>query len=268
MKFVAVVRAPERPEEAAKVVAAATGLTLAEVRMRLAPEPPALLARLPPEAAEALVAALSGAGVAALAADAAVPTDAGRTIVARLELTDLAATFTPVAGERLVVPWPEVLAILRGMRTSRTDVERTEKKRSFSVGMAVATGGLRMSRQSEKTVRSSEESAEQVILVYTRDGKAALLSERRLDVSCLGPGLHPSSAANMAAVARMLRERARSAFYDERLLRLGRRPLPFVLNSEFRIDAGASVATRSDTRASLDVLAEVLRQAVVAGLLR
>ncbi len=267
MKLVAVVRAPEHPEDAAAAVATATGMTLAEARMRLAPEPPALLARLPPDQADALATALTRSGVSALAVEASVPTDSDRTLAAKLGMTGTAVTFTPVGGDPLVVPWTEVLAILRGTRTSRLEVERTQKTRSLSVGVALATGGLRVTRQTEKTFRSSEESPEQVILVYARDGGAALISERQLDISCLGPGLHPSSAANMAEVARLLREKARGAFHDERLLRLGRRPLPFVLGSEGRATSGATTVTRTDSRASLDVLAEVLRQAVVAGLL-
>ena len=43
MRLVAIVRTPERIEEAASVLAGAAGLALAEARMRLAPEPPALL---------------------------------------------------------------------------------------------------------------------------------------------------------------------------------------------------------------------------------
>ncbi|WP_248344535.1 hypothetical protein [Anaeromyxobacter paludicola] len=267
MKLVAVVRTPEHPEDAARAVAAATGVTLAEGRMRLAPEPPALVTRAEEGPAESLVAALTRCGVAALAVDAAVPTDADRVVADRFSLESAGLSVRPAFGEDAFLPWPEVLAILRGLRASRTQVERDQATRSFSVGLAVATGGLRMTRQTEKTVRSSEETAEQVILVYARDGRCFLVSEHRLDVSCLGPGLHPSSAANMAEVARLLRARAPAAFHDDRLLRLGRRPLPFVAGGESRSTLGTTTVTRTDSRGSLDVLAEVMRRAVALGLL-
>jgi hypothetical protein len=71
----------------------------------------------------------------------------------------------------------------------------------------------------------------------------------------------------MAELARRLRERAKGAFHDERLLRLGRQPLPFVASDGWSSRAGASTTTRSDTSGSLDVLAEAMRRALVEGLL-
>jgi hypothetical protein len=145
---------------------------------------------------------------------------------------------------------------------------RTEKSKRFSPGLAVATGGLVMSRTTTKTVHSSSETAEQVILVYLRDGRAATLAEHELDFSCLGPGMQPSSTANMGELARRLREQAgKTTFYDERLMRLGRRPLPFLIGHESRSATRAAVTTRSDTSSSLDALAEVMRQAIAEGLL-
>jgi hypothetical protein len=235
--------------------------------MRLAPEPPALLAALEPDKATALVASLRKAGIAALAVVLPCPGDKDRTIARSFSFSDAGMVLIPRFGEQMRVSWADVLAILRGVRMSRSEVERTEKSKTFSAATAVATGGLKMTRASTKTVHSHEESIEQVVLVYARDGRAALLAERQLDFSCLGPGMHPSSVANMAELARRLREGAKAAFYDERLLRLGRRPLPFVGGGESRSQAGSVVSTRVDTSGSLDVLAEVMRQAVAEGLL-
>jgi hypothetical protein len=267
MKLVAIVRAPARPDEAARATADATGLTLAEARMRLAPEPPALLARLEPDEASAPVAALRQAGLAALAVDAPCPTDRDRTVAHTFALDDTGVTFTPRVGDAMGVAWPDVLAVLRGLRASRSEVERTEKSRKFSAGMALATGGLKMTRTSMNSVRSSEESFEQVVLVYARDGRAAILSESEADFSSLGARMQPSSTANMAQLARLLRERAKGAFYDERLLRLGRRSLPFLVGGESRVQTPTVTTTRTDTSGSLDTLAEVMRQAVVVRLL-
>lgn len=267
MRLVAIVRSPTRPDEAARAVADAASLTLAEARMRLAPEPPALLARLEPDRANALVARLRTVGLAALAVDANCPTDKERTVARIVALADKEVTFTPRSGDVMGVEWSEVLAILRGVRSSRSEVERTEKAKRFSPGSALITGGVVMTRMSKQTVRSSEEATEQVILVYARDGRAAVLTESQLDFSCLGTEMQPSSTGNMVQLARRLRERANVAFYDERLLRLGRRPLPFLAASESHSRTSTMTTTRIDTSSSLDTLAEVLRQAVMASLL-
>jgi len=267
MKLVAIVRTPARLDESARTVADATGLTLAEARMRLAPEPPALLARLEADQASALVAVLRKAGLATLAVDTRCPTDKDRTVARSFALAARGVTFTPRFGSSLEVEWADVVAILRGLRASRSEVERTEKAKRFSVGRAIATGGLAMTRGSTKTVRSSEEAFEQVIFVYGRDGRAATLAEGELEFTCLGTGMQPSSTANMVELARLLREKAKGAFYDERLLRLGRRSLPFSMGGESRSQLPTVTTTHTDTRDALDTLAEVMRQAAAEGLL-
>ena len=267
MKLVAIVRAVANPEEAARAVASATGLTLAEVRMRLAPEPPALLARLEPEQAALLVAALRKAGLAALAVDVRCPADRDRVVARSFALGDGGLTLTPHGGAPVVLAWPEVTTILRGLRASRAEVERAEKSRRFSVATAVATGGLKLTRTSTKTVRSSEETTEQVILLHARDGRAATLAEGQLEFNCLGAGMQPTSTGNMGELARRLREKAPGAFYDERLLRLGRRPLPFLGGGDARSRTSTLATTRTDTSDALDALAEVMRQGVAEGLL-
>jgi hypothetical protein len=267
MKLVAIVRAATRPDDAARAVAEAAGLTLAEARMRLAPEPPALLARLEPGEADLLVVALRKAGLAALAVAARCPGDRDRTVARSLAIDEAGLTFTPRFGDATAFEWTDVTAILRGLRASRSEVKRTEKSKSFSLGAAVMTGGLKMTRTSTRTERSSEEVIEQVILVYARDGRAAALAEHELDFSCLGTAMQPSSTGNMLELARRLREGAKSAFYDERLMRLGRRSLPFLAAGHSRSQTPARETTRTDTSDSLDTLAEVLRQAVTEGLL-
>jgi hypothetical protein len=267
MRLVALVRTVDRPDEAAKALAQATGLTVAEARMRLAPEPPTPLARLDGEKADALVRALRGAGLAVLALELSQPFGKDRIEVQRFSLDEEGGEFTARSGDPVRVPWAEVTAILRGLRVSTTEIARTEKKRSFSPGLALVTGGFVTSKKSVTISRSSSEGAEQVIFLFRAGGKTVLFAERALEFSCLGPAMQPSSVANMVELARRLRERAKGAFYDERLLRLGRRTLPLFLASDSRSETATTVTTRSDTTGSLDVLAEMMRQALEEGLL-
>jgi hypothetical protein len=267
MRVVALVRAPANPEAAVTALASAAGMAPAEARMRLAPEPPALLARLAPDAAEALVAKLRQAGLAVLAVDEQRLAEQERPLARGVTFGPSSVTFTPRAGPPLELAWDEVLVILRGASSVRTQSEHSEKTRSLALGKALVTGGLAMTRTGEKTVRGSQEETSQVIFVLARDGRGAVLSEHAVDFSCLGPHMQPVRTANMGVLAKLLRERAPGAYFDERLLRLGRRPLPFVVGGTVQVSSGGVSQTRASTAQGLDVLAEVLRQAVAQGLL-
>ena len=91
----AIVRAPLRPDEAARALAEASGLVPAEARMRMAPEPPALLARLEPEKTDALVVSLRKAGLAALAVAVRFPTDRDRTVTHSFSFDNTGIAFIP-----------------------------------------------------------------------------------------------------------------------------------------------------------------------------
>jgi hypothetical protein len=267
MHLVGIVSSPTSLDDAVVALAQATGLTRAEARMRLAPEPPALVARTGSVEAAALVASMRRAGVGTLAIEENVPTDADRLVARSFEFPGDGARFTPRAGTELKLPWAEVLGIFRGIRLTRSESEHTEKTRKFSMGRALVTGGVVFSRTTSRVERTSAEAVEQVVLVYSRGGEAVMLAESSVQFSGLGPDLKPSSTANMIEIARQLREKAPAAFYDERLLRLARRPLPFVIGRESRVQAAGTLTTRTATSGTLDILAELMRQALVEGLL-
>jgi hypothetical protein len=253
-------------EGAAAALGKALGLTLAEARIRLAPEPPAILASLAPEPAAALVAALRQAGLPVTAVEAG-PSDGQRVVARTAVFSQTGAVFQARAGAPVELPWSDVITILRGASSVRSEMESTQKSTKFSVATALITQGLKTSRTVEKTVRSQQEDTEQVTLLHGRGGQRVVLRERELDFSCLGAAMQPTRMANMVALARLLKERAPSAFYDERLLRLGRRPLPMFVGGETREQSGNTVQTRIDSSGGLEILAEILSRAVEEGLL-
>lgn len=265
MKIVALVRPAGEVPEAAQVLAAAAGMAPAEARMRLAPEPPALLARLAPDAADALVKTLRDAGLGALAID---ESEVAERVTARTVTFDIVqGTFTPRAGAPLTMAWDDVTVILRGASSLRTQSEHTEKTTKVALGTALVTGGLKMTKTAEKSVRGSQEETSQAVFIFDRAGRGAVIPEVGFDFSCLGAAMQPSRTANMVTLARLLRESAPGAFYDERLLRLGRRPLPFVLGGSVQVVSGATSHSRINTAQGLDVLAEAMRLGVAQGLL-
>jgi hypothetical protein len=265
MKIVALVRPAAEVPTAAQVLASAAGMAPAEARMRLAPEPPALLARLAPDAADALVQTLRDAGLAALAVDEGAVAE--RVTARTATFGPEQGTFTPRAGAPLTMAWEDVTVILRGASSLRTQSEHTEKTTQVALGAALVTGGLKLTKTTERSVRGASEETSQVLFVFDREGRGALLPEVGFDFSCLGAAMQPSRTANMVTLARTVRERAPAAFYDERLLRLGRRPLPFVLGGSVQVVSGATSHSRINTAQGLDVLAEALRLGVAGGFL-
>jgi hypothetical protein len=267
MQLVATVRQAANVDAAVAALVTAAGMTAAEARMRLAPEPPALLARVPADRAAALVEGLGRAGLVALAIEESVPAESDRFSARSFVFEDTGARFTARSGETLTLPWDTVRLVLRGVRAARTTTEHTETTRKFSVGRAVLTSGLVMTRKTTSTVHGLQESSEQLVLVHGDAGERVILGEATVEFSGLGPLLQPARTANMGVIAEELKRRAPRAFHDDRLVRLGRRALPFVLGGEHAVRSGDSEVRRSDTRGSIDVLAEVLDRAVRTGLL-
>lgn len=267
MKLVASVRTLTDVEGAAAALGRATGLTLAEARIRLAPEPPAILASLAPESAKALVSELRRVGLAVLAVDGAAASEGQRVVARTAVLGPAGGTFQARSGAPVELPWAEVAAIFRGASSVRSETAETTKSKQFSVATAIATQGLKVSQTVEKTTRSQQEETEQAILLHGRGGQRVVLRERELDFSCLGAAMQPTRTANIVALARLLKERAPAAFYDERLLRLGRRPLPMFVGGEMHVQDGKVSQTHIDTSGGLELLAEILSRAVQEGLL-
>ncbi len=267
MKLVASVRTLTDVESAAAALSRATGLTLAEARIRLAPEPPVILASLALEAAGALMAELRKAGVAVLAVESTAASEGQRVVARTAVLGPTGATFQARTGAPIELPWADVVTLLRGASSVRAETEVAQKSKQFSLSTAIATQGLKTSTTVEKTARSQQEETEQAILLHGRGGQRIVLREREVDFSCLGTAMQPTRTANMGVLARVLKERAPSAFYDERLLRLGRRPLPMFLGGETRVQEGKVSQTRIDTAGALELLGEILSRAVQLGLL-
>jgi hypothetical protein len=126
------------------------------------------------------------------------------------------------AGE--LMPYSDVLALLRAThRTTTTSVEEV-KERKLRPGMAIATGGLILSKKTTREVVTKTEAREQVLYIFSRsDAPPWILRERSARYTGLGTDLRPTSLENFATTIRRLRELAPHAYYDERLM--GGRPI-------------------------------------------
>ncbi len=249
MKLVALAVAPKDPSPAIKFLCDTAGYAPAEARMRLAGEPPLVLARLEDGPADGLCASLRKVGLAALAVPARPPGDGDRLVARSLRFTPESVYFSPRMGAELEVPYYAITALLRGLHVSREQGVRTETERKFSLGKAIITQGFSMTTTEKKEVKFETESADQFLYVYGGPQPVAVY-ESEVGFTCLGPDVRPSRLENLNLVTNRIRAKAPGAFFDERLLRMGRRTLPF--------DGGRPA----------DVVAELLHQAVDQGLLK
>jgi hypothetical protein len=226
MKFVALTKPPADTTAAIKVLGDLAGQVPAEARMRLAGEPPLIVARLADEDADELAAGMRAAGATALALDVDVPTDEARLVARSFAFEPGSFDLSPRSGEPLRISYGEVDLLLRGVRVHRGSTTRVETQRKFDFGRALLTQGLKMTKVEKREVTTQTENPQHFLLVYAGEASGALYEEE-VTFQSLGKDLQPSRLANLGFITEKLRRLAPRARYDERLLRLGRRPLPF-----------------------------------------
>lgn len=148
-----------------------------------------------------------------------------RTVVASADMTELVRfAFRPsalVADERAEaeLPYADIGALVRAShRETQTTTEQV-KERKLRPVMAIATGGLVMSKKTTREVTRHEEHREQVLYIFRRSGDAPwILRERGALYGGLGPDTAPAAFTNFQTTIQRLRDRAPSAAYDERLM--------------------------------------------------
>ena len=179
-----------------------TGLAPYEARLRLSQPQPVVALRTPDrDAALRLLASLRSRGHDAVACDdEAVP----EPILLR------------TLGE---IPTAEsLLVVVRAVRAIRTETMQTVHERKFRPGMALATGGLILSKSvtREETIVALDR--QELLYLYPREGGAPwILTERGTSYASL-PNAAPTQRENFLRVLEDLRTKV--SLWDERLLAL------------------------------------------------
>jgi hypothetical protein len=205
-------------EDTLHPLAADLGTTPYELRLLLnAGLPAVVLATVDESLARAASAAISRHGHAPVFFDR-------RTLVPSARMTllrepqflpdELAAS--PNAAEPL--PYADIAVLLKATHRTTSETTQSVKERKLRPVMAIATGGLVISKTVTRSVSSSSVQNEAVLYLFRHDSRSPwLLRERHAHYGGLGTALRPTSLENFAAVIRRLRELAPSALYDERL---------------------------------------------------
>jgi hypothetical protein len=221
MSFVAVAALPESASALVEA-AALCGLTPMEARTRCAGLLPRVLVRQADEdEARRLAAGLTALGFRAFAADPRqVPGDAQR-VVARdlewtgtpqggmareLEWTGTGLTVTDGRGERHDCPAGSIVLVQPGFRSSSQTERVKSTERKFSMGRALLSGGLSLTKTVVTVSDQVTSSREPFLLVTRTEGLPALiLYESRLNYQGLGAALQPSRILNFRTVQERLR---------------------------------------------------------------
>jgi hypothetical protein len=200
-------------------LASALGTTLYELKLVLNAGLPAVVAlTVDPTAAASAVAAIERHGHRSVRCDrrSLVPSS-GMTPIAdvRFDADRLRAGTAEDSG----LPYSDILALLRATLRSRETSTREEKERKFLPGMALASGGLILSKTTKRQVVTHTDTREQVLYVFRRSGQTPwILREQTARYAGLGADLAPTSLENFRTTVQRLRVSAPSALYDERLL--------------------------------------------------
>jgi len=214
--FVAVSALPEDPS-AIQGAAALCGLTQMEVRARCAGILPRILVRQATEdQAQALMAGLGALGFKAFAADARqILGDAQRVVARQLEWTEGGFTALDGRGARHECPYASIALIQTGFRTNTQTELIKSTERKFSMGRALITGGLSLSKKVETVTEQVTSNRESFILIVRGEGHPAIiLYENRLGFQCLGAEIKHARHLNLKALLERLGAQTRAPLDD------------------------------------------------------
>jgi len=219
MHIVAVYRLQGPPEELAGQLAGLLATTAYEMRSRvMAPGGgPAVVARFAEAGpATACAEALRQAGFAVLVIDSAAPVREPFP-VHRLFLGTEGLRAVSRQEQGLEIPYAAVQLLVRGTGISTSSTTETSTERKFSLGRAVATGGLVMSKTQKTVTESTSEARESFCVLYAAGQPPLVLRQAAMDYQPFGADLKPTRDANFNWACSELRRRCGHAAWDERL---------------------------------------------------
>lgn len=223
MYIAAIHNLPERKDEMAGGLAAVLGTTLYEARSRLrVPGSGPFVIALHRERnhIETIVKRLQEEGFDAFMLDPD-EIESGSTgfIVRKFRFDDEGLYLESPEGEHMIADYTGIELILRGTSIALSTETESVKKRKFSLGRTLLSGGLVMSKTTKVTRQVSNEDREGFFCLYYRGRPTGLFFERALVYDSLGPALMPSRPENFSRLLNELRQRQPGAAFDDRLLR-------------------------------------------------
>lgn len=250
LAIVAIVALGRNAEQEAQFLAQDLGLTAYETGVMLrGPKPVIVLRTEDRNRAIDLASKLRSRGHDAVALDLDQVTwseEMFRPKTFRLEGEELVAESQ---GRERRLPFADVFAIVRAVHTTDSSEVTTTSVTTPSFGRAALTGGIKVTKTTQRETSRTESVREPVLYVFRGSEAPWLFVSQFLRYEGLGRSMEVSKTANFEVLVRLLRERMPSVPYDTRLLQA--RPVATVVN------AGAKNLTVSSAH-PLDILAHVV----------
>jgi hypothetical protein len=221
VNVVAIHYAPGAGEAMAGALAEALDKTPYEARARLSdPEGgPAVVARYGEiEAAWACAGRLRANGISPiLLTEEDLEKDSRRFLVRSFELGGDRLTAVSRRGETAEVAYRDLDLFLRGIRIAETIETKTTEQRKFSLGRALATQGLMMTKTVRKTEKLTTVEREELVHLYAAGRPPLVFRSGALDYRSFGPDLQPSVQAQFTRLVAEMRRAFPQVPYSERL---------------------------------------------------
>ncbi len=150
--------------------------------------------------------------------EAEIATELSPLIVRKFVLSENELAVATETGESLHMTFQNIRLILRGIGIVRGTATETVKNRSVSLGRAVLSGGLMLTKTTKTVQEVATEERVAFFTIYAGGMPVLVFRENCLLFDSLGPALQPSRALNFTYLIAELRRRCPNAQYDERLL--------------------------------------------------
>ncbi|MEE9523365.1 MAG: hypothetical protein V3V59_01280 [Thermodesulfovibrionales bacterium] len=222
MNIVALYKIPDDMDRAVAILSEATGKSKYEAvsRLRVARKIPVIVGGYAGSAeAEEVSKKLASAGFGTIVMDRDdMGAGDGLFAVRAFSFEGTSLRVESRQRDTVTVDYDDVDLILcgKGIRTEKVTI--TEKSRKLSLGRAVITSGLMMTKKEGKDREDVTENREGFIHLYGGTKAVLVFRENAVDYSSLGTLMKPSRYANFTFVAEELKRRCRNASYDESLL--------------------------------------------------
>lgn len=213
---VLVALAPAGPEAEAPLLAKDLGITAYEAGLLVRGALPVVVKRIAdPTVAQAILAGLRARGNEAVGFDvSAVARDDRLVAVKTFTIGDDVLGVSTPTGDASVA-YGSILAIVRAVELATVTTKHTETTMKVSATSAMLTG--RPVRMSSKETTRETSTRELVAYVYCADGPPLFLAAARISYAGLASP-SPAVLENFSTLLHLLRGRAPTAGYDERLL--------------------------------------------------